>query len=473
MERMKLFVSRSAVTKVQAVIVAVIIVVAVIAGAAYYFATYYFPTLPAPTPTPTPATPTPATPTPATPTPATPTPATPTPATPTPATPTPATPTPKPLTGQILKIGLASPLSGPMAPFGLQGKRGMEMAIDEINSAGGILGAFVQMIVEDFAGDPKTAVSATEKLITVDKCQVVRVAFHSSSILSAMEVTERYEIPLVTIGGVADELTMKGYKYIFRVCANTTQASSGTIEFAAIYFKPRTVAIMHENSLMGMSYVDKDVKIIQRLHPEWQILTTEAYDAKALDFKPLLEKINLLDPDLLILHPYLTDAALILKQMKEIGFKPDLVIAGGTPDLSFIELLGDEGHYRLFGVEFWCDKRYNATAMRELALKFWNRYGKPLDFQANEGYLGVQIIKRAVEQCKSLNSKAIRDSLATVDFEIPYFGRVKFLPNGQLLYPVHVVQIQPANPDEPWNVGGWTYHTVYPPEFATAKVIIP
>jgi branched-chain amino acid transport system substrate-binding protein len=384
-----------------------------------------------------------------------------------------ATLTPQPLKGQILKVGLVAPLTGPMASFGEQGKRGMEMAIDEINSAGGILGAQVQMIVENFAGDPKVAVAATEKVITVDKVQVVRVAFHSSSILAAMEVTEKYGIPLVTIGGVADEITTRGYKYIFRVCSNTTQVCSCLIEYVAKYFKPKTVAILHEQSLMGQSYVNKDKEIIRTLYPEWRILTIEPYDAAGLDFKPLLEKVRAMNPDVLIIHPYLTDLVLMLKQMDEIGYRPNMIISGGVPNLSLIEMLGDVGHYRVLVAEFWCDRAYNPSDMRAIALKFWKRYGTAFDFQAANGYLGMYIIKKAIEECGSLDPKAIRDALAKVDFEVPWFGHVKFLPNGQLIYSPQVLQIQPANPDEPWNAKGWTYHTVYPPEFATAEVKTP
>jgi branched-chain amino acid transport system substrate-binding protein len=450
LERSKLF-SRSAVTKVQAVIVAVIIVVVVIAGA-----TYYFVTIPPPTPTPTPATPTPATPTPATPTPATPTPATP------------------PLTGQVLKVGLVVPLTGPNAPFGLQAKLGAEWAADEINAEGGILGAFVQVLVEDTGGDPKVAVTATEKLITVDRCQVIRAAFQSAAVLAAMEVTEKYEVPMLTIGASVDEITGKGYKYIFRVGPNSSMIAPEVINFVARYYKPKTIVIMHENSVFGTSHAQRLQEYIPKMHPEWQILAVEPYDAKGLDFKPLLQKVRELNPDCLIWVPYLTDAALILKQMAEMEYKPRYFVIGGTPDLSYIELLGEYGHYLINTCDYWPDRAYpNATLAYDLALKCWNKYQKPFAFQLTMAYLGMQILKEAVEYCKSLNPKDIANALRTAKMYIPWWGEVYFYPNGQIKFVELFAQIQPAKANEPWNCQRWTFHVIWPPPYNSTMPVFP
>jgi branched-chain amino acid transport system substrate-binding protein len=386
----------------------------------------------------------------------------------------PPTPPPPPLTGQIFKVGVVMPLSGPSSPFGLAGKRGVEWAAEEINAAGGILGAFVQVFVEDCAGDPKIGVSATEKLITVDKCQVIRGAFSSTVIYSMMEVTEKYEIPFLTIGGIADPITQRGYKYIFRICENITSITHQNLVFIADVFKPKNIVIMHENKLMGVTYAQVEQKLIQEKYTNWQLLSVEPYDSSSLDFRPMLEKVRALNPDCVIINPYLTDIALIIKQMREMGWKPKLFVSGGVVDISLITMLGKDGEGLFLGYPWWGGDRQwpDGKAIREKCIECWNRYGRPFDEQLAQGYLGTYILKAAIEKCKSLDPKAIREALSTLEISIPWFGTVKFYPNGQLHWRSGIVQIQKARPDEPWNVEGLTFHHVYPPEMASAAPIL-
>jgi ABC-type branched-subunit amino acid transport system substrate-binding protein len=88
-------------------------------------------------------------------------------------------------------------------------------------------------------------------------------------------------------------------------------------------------------------------------------------------------------------------------------------------------------------------------------------------------YVGTYMIKMAVEQCKSLDPKAIRNALATVEFDLPWYGHVKFYPNGQVKPVLAVIQIQPARPDEPYNINGWTFHTVWPQPYNSSTLVWP
>jgi branched-chain amino acid transport system substrate-binding protein len=388
----------------------------------------------------------------------------------------PPTPPPPPLTGQIFKVGLVSPLSGANAPFGLAGKRGVEWATEEINAAGGILGAFIQLLVEDSAGDPKIAVSATEKLITVDRCQVVRVAFGSPETLAAMEVTEKYEIPLVTVGCSADSITMKGYRYIFRVTSNSTSYNFLIGGFLKESVKPKTLAFMYENRVTDIEAVKAFTNYTLTYKPGWEIVASEVFPVGALDLKPLLEKLKLLNPDVLYLAGYLTSTALALKQMKEIGWRPKLILCAGAAGLQTPEIFhvaGEDAKYCLATNPFWCDRVYpNATYIQELGLKCWNKYNYPMDFQVFPGYTGMWLLKMAIEKCKSLDPKAIRDALATTEFYIPWYGKTRFYSNGQMLTYDAIIQVQDARPDEPWQYNGLTFHTIWPPPYNSSKLML-
>lgn len=291
-----------------------------------------------------------------------------------------------------------------------------------------------------------------------------------------MEVTEKYEVPLVTVGGSADEITQKGYKYIFRLCNNSTELSAISIRFLMEYIKPTRVAILHEPTLMGVSYKNAFVNITEALNPGWEIVSIESYPSGTLDFKPILEKIRAEDPQVLALGSYLTDGALIAKQMKEMGWNPFVIgISGAMGELyQFLDLAGEDALHWFSPTEFTLDRQYpNATLLHEMAVKCWNKYQWPMDFQVNSGYLGMYVIKAAIEKCKSLNPKAIRDSLATIEFYAPWFGTVKFYSNGHMPAICTIVQIQPAKADEPWQWNGLTYHTVWPSPYNSSMPIIP
>ncbi|MEM0049676.1 MAG: ABC transporter substrate-binding protein [Candidatus Bathyarchaeia archaeon] len=426
----------------------------------------------------------------------------------TPTPPTPPTPPPPPplLEGCELRVGIILPLTGAMAAFGQSGLRGAEMATEEINAAGGILGAKIKLFIEDFGGDPKVAVSATEKVITVNKVHVIRGYFTSSGAMSAMPTAEKYRTPCLSIGSSAKELCEQGWKYWFKTPPNSTMFNIVATEFLSKVIEPKLklgrplkVAVLHENTLMGVSDKDEFLKQVSAKGLKWEIVAVEAYTAGALDFKPILEKLKGLAPDVVAASGYLTDTVLIAKQSLEIGFTPIWISIGGagmqTPEL--IRLAGEAVKYWFVANEYWYDRAYpNAEAGRKVSEKFMERYGVPHDFQSWAGYAGMYMLKEVIEKMaekypdRVKNAfvkddvgeirEIIREGLATLKIWIDWLGELYFEPNGQLAYSITgpamgctILQVQPAKPGDLWSHEGLTFHTVYSPVYATADPIIP
>jgi branched-chain amino acid transport system substrate-binding protein len=380
---------------------------------------------------------------------------------------------PPPLEGQTLKIGLILPLTGAQAPFGLRAKWGSEWAAEKINEVG-IKGAKIQLFVEDNAGDPKVTVSATEKLITVDKCQVIRVAFISGCALAAMEVCEKYEVPLITIRCVADDITLKGYKYIFRIGPNSTMAALADMIYIKEYLKPKRVAIIHEPGVYGTSLQKRWIELTDQLKPGWEIVSVQTYTAGTLDFRPILQLVKEANPDVLVTYPYLTDGALILKQAREIGLDIPYKFPSAVGCLDFLQLTGRDALGVHVSVEYWPDRNYpNPTLIREMATECWNRYHVAMDQDVMAAYIGIYFVSKAVEDCESLNPKKIRDSLARITIDVPFFAKdAHFYPNGQFTWTYHIAQVQEARPNEPWQVEGLTLHTVFPHPYNSTVPIL-
>jgi branched-chain amino acid transport system substrate-binding protein len=121
-----------------------------------------------------------------------------------------------------VKIGNVEPLSGPSASFGQQGKKAREMAVEEINAAGGIKslgGAKLELIYADSKSDPNVGVTETERLINTDKVNIVTGCWNSGVTYPATAVAERYGVPFVVPVSVRDTITERGFKYVFRIAA--------------------------------------------------------------------------------------------------------------------------------------------------------------------------------------------------------------------------------------------------------------
>jgi len=116
-----------------------------------------------------------------------------------------------------IKIGVVGPRTGPAAATGKAFEEGIAVALDMVNAPGkGVLGKKLEVVFEDTAGDPEKAASGIEKLITRDKVAMVVGESHSSAALAEIDVANRLKVPLIIAEAWHDDITAKGYKYVFR-----------------------------------------------------------------------------------------------------------------------------------------------------------------------------------------------------------------------------------------------------------------
>lgn len=381
-----------------------------------------------------------------------------------------------PFVGKTIKIGVILPLSGALAPFGRQGLRGLEFIVDKVNAEGGILGAKLELLAEDFGGDAKVAMSAAEKLITVNKVNVITGCYMSAAIMTVMDVTEKYRVPFLSIGGAADELTRKGAKYYWRTVQNASIFSLMTMKFLSEVIKPKTLGVVYEDTIRGES----TFKAFDRLSKEFgvRIAIAEKYPLGSLDFKPLISKVRAVDPDALIVVAYIADCVLLAKQMKEVGYVPKaVVIEAGTQLSDYLKLAGVESKYWFVQSYYWPDRAYpDREICYKWGLEFYQKYGTALDGYAKDGIVNILILKEALEKTKSLDPGKIREAILKGDFFIPFFGRVRFDEAGDNLESPKtfaMAQILPVGPEIPWNVGGLSYVSIWPTHMKVAEPIYP
>ncbi|HEY5191212.1 MAG TPA: ABC transporter substrate-binding protein, partial [Candidatus Deferrimicrobium sp.] len=149
---------------------------------------------------------------------------------------------------ETVKVGVLLPLTGSQAKFGEIEKRSYEMAAEEINAKGGVHGMKIELLFEDDTGKPDVGRSGVEKLIAREKVPVITGGYSSSVTAAAAPVAQQFKVPFVICTGSADDITEKGYDYIFRINPPASEYPNAVKTFLHEVAKDvKTVALLYEN----------------------------------------------------------------------------------------------------------------------------------------------------------------------------------------------------------------------------------
>ncbi len=362
-----------------------------------------------------------------------------------------------------IKVGIVLPLTGSEAAFGEIEKNSFQLAADEINEKGGVKGNRIELVFEDDTGKPEVGRSAVEKLISRDKVPVITGGYSSSVTIAATAVAQQFKIPFVVSTGSADEITEKGYDYVFRLNPPASEYPAAVTTFLTDVAKPKTAVILYENTSFGQSSSKSFEKILEKINVK--LLLKEGYNANSVDFKPLLTRVKALNPNLVYMVSYVMDAALLMRQSKELDINPMLFVGGGAgftlPE--FYENAKDAANY-VYSATLWSESVPYPGA-RAYYDKYKARFKKETEYHGAEAYASLYVVADALKRAKSLSPKDIRDALTATDMKTA-FGPVKFVAYGkktqQNKLPTFMVQ---------WQKG--TLETVWPKSVATKPYLFP
>lgn len=317
-----------------------------------------------------------------------------------------------------IKIGNILPLSGSAAPLGKIGQEARNMAVEEINAAGGIEsmgGAQLKMVYADSKGDPATGVSEAERLITHEEVALITGTYQSGVAMPSTEVAERYGIPFVVPVPSEDMITERGFKNVFRIAEKTSWRNRDQVAFitemAAKFDTPiKTVALIYENTAWGQGAVRAWEKYI----PEagLQIVLKEPYPTNSSDLTPVVLKAKNLNPDIIMMVSYVSDAALLTNTFAEHKVTPKAFVgtSGGFADPAYFELTGDNCEY-YFDISTW-EPDVNRPFSQETNEKFTQKYGYGMNAEAVKAYAAMYIIKDALERAGSTDPEALRKAFS-------------------------------------------------------------
>ena len=221
-----------------------------------------------------------------------------------------------------VNVGVIMPLSGANAQFGINARNGIELVADEINAAGGIAelgGAKINLIVADATSTPTTAGNVAQRLITQQDMTALLGAFASSLTIAISEVTERRDIPLLTMS-FADQLTGRGYKNIFQVVAKASVIGKAQFDYTAAIAqaagsKIEKIAIMYEDTAYGTAQANGLRAGAKAANVE--IVMDDAYPLGITDTTPLINKLRGSGAQAVFPVSYLNDSLLIIRTMRQ------------------------------------------------------------------------------------------------------------------------------------------------------------
>ncbi|KZE34412.1 ABC transporter substrate-binding protein [Chelatococcus daeguensis] len=324
-----------------------------------------------------------------------------------------------------VRIGALYPFSGGLALLGDESFRGLELAIEERNAAGGLNGRKIEMVRGD-AVDPNQAVGEARRLTSVDKVSVIFGTYSSSLSLAATQVAELAGVPYFELGAISDPITERGFKNVYRTNPTARIFANRMVDAVAEAVAPALgtdvkslkVAIIHEDSLYGQTVAGYQQARAKEVG--LNLVETLPYSAKSVDLTPVILRLKSAGADVVLQTSYQNDTVLFFRQMKEQGFKPKAVMgAGGGYSLrDTMQAVGPENMEGALNVDF-TQYRTNpkaAPGIEEFVKKYEAKYGTaPRSGHSLANYMGAKVLLDAMAAAKDLTAPAIREAVMAVD----------------------------------------------------------
>ncbi len=341
----------------------------------------------------------------------------------------------------VIKIGEYGSMTGTTADFGITTHNGVEMAINEINEQGGILGKKIKLILQDDRSDPAEARTAVTRLIELDKVVAIIGEVASSRSLAAGAVCQQKKIPMVTPSSTNPQVT-EGRDYVFRVCFTDDFQGAVCASFVANNLKLKRAAILRD---LKNDYSVGLAEAFTKTFKEHggQVVSDESYSEGDKDFSSQLTAIKAKNPQIIFIPGYYTEVALIARKARQLGINVPLMGGDGWDSSVLVKNAGDA----LEGCYF--SNHFSPSVSDPKVKTFVDNYRKLYKTTPNAlaalGYDAAKILVYSIEKAGSTEGPKIRDALASVkDFD-GITGTITIDENRNAVKPAVILQIRGNN----------------------------
>lgn len=335
-------------------------------------------------------------------------------------------------------VGEYGSLTGTTATFGISTRNGVDMAKDELNRAGGVLGKQVRVIVEDDQGKPEEAQTVVTKLINKDRVVAVLGEVASSRSLAAAPVCQQNHVPMITPSSTNPRVTQIG-DFIFRVCFIDPFQGLVMAKFASNTLKISKVAILRDiknDYSVGLAAVFQEN--FEKMGGK--IVGDESYSEGDTDFSAQLTSIKSKNPQAIYVPGYYTEVGLVARQSRKLGITVPLMGGDGWDSPRLWEIGGEALNDCYFSNHYSVDDP--SPAIQKFVSEYKQRFNETPDALAALGYDAANILFDAFRRANTTDPEKVREALTqTKDFP-GVTGKITIDENRNAVKPAVVLRVK-------------------------------
>jgi len=376
-----------------------------------------------------------------------------------------------------ITIGVVLPTTGSESKPGQYQKEGIELAIKQINDAGGVMIKSkgkkykINEIFYDDGTDSKKSASLVERAMSSDNAVAVLGGYSTALGTAESVMADRYKTPWITTGAGATAIFGRGYQYAFGSLSPVALIGTTSAEFLGALIdqgklkKGLKVAMVVENTDHGVDYVNGFNEWANKHKGYFDVVMNEKFELGATDFSSILQRVKNSHADVFLSDAHLPDYITMQRQYLQNGLHHQMVSYGARgPEANARQALGAGTDYIFAGI--WWSNKLPYPQAKKFAADYKAFTGHDVDsWYAAPAYDGMRILAKAIETAGSLDKTAIRDALKKVELTDSVLPgqKLKFSANGQAEYPFVITQNKPDNKVD----------IVFPKDAATGDPVAP
>lgn len=330
----------------------------------------------------------------------------------------------------VVKLGFAGPLTGPVSHLGKDEQYGAQLALDDANGKGVVLGGQkvrFELLAEDDQADPRTATTVAQRLVDAGVKGVVGHVT-SGAAIPASRIYEQAGVPSITPSATSPKLTQQKFKTTYRVIANDMQQGAAMARFATEALKAKRIAVIDDRTAYGQGLADAVVDNLKRLGvtPVGREFTND----KATDFSAILTRLKAAKPDAIFYGGMDAQGAPLLRQMRQLGIEAKYLGGDGVCTTEMIKLAGPAISADVFCTQAGIpmDKMPAGKSFNE---RFLKRFSVPVQLYAPYSYDAASALVEAMKLADSADPARYLPLLQKVSFK-GVTGNVAFDASGDI-----------------------------------------
>jgi len=339
--------------------------------------------------------------------------------------------------GSEIRLGGVGPVTGEAATFGVSTKQGIELAVEEWNAKGGVLGKKIKLFFADDKGDPAEGATVYTKLIQQDKVTAIVGTVMSKVTLAGAPIAQAAKVPMISPTSTNEKVTQVG-DYIYRACFIDPFQGTVGAKFAFQDLGAKKAAAIFD---VGNDYTkglsENFRKTFEALGGK--VVAFEGHPTGTTDFKAQLTKIIQAKPDVLYVSDYYNDVGLIAKQARELGYTGPMVGGDGWDSPELTKIGGTAVENGFFTNHY--SKDDTRPVVQEFSKKFKAKFNADADALAALAYDATYIMLDAIKRAGKTDGAAIKNALAATDLGV-VSGQVKFDANRNPVKSAVIIEIK-------------------------------